>query len=64
MDIAQDFLAGCDHKPSFACLAVAGVVSGRTVTLTNLPWVIDCSSAGKTIRVSAGSLNKRPDSLM
>ncbi len=41
MDIVEDFLAGCEHKPSFACLAVAGVVTGSTVTLTNLPWVID-----------------------
>jgi glucokinase len=40
-DIVEDFLAGCEHKPSFACLAVAGVVAGSTVTLTNLPWVID-----------------------
>lgn len=41
MDIAQDFLAACRHRPSSACLAVAGVVTGRTVSLTNLPWVID-----------------------
>ena len=53
-DIVEDFLAGCEHQPSFACLAVAGVVDGSTVTMTNLPWVIDCQSARKTIWLSAG----------
>jgi glucokinase len=41
-EIAELFLAEIDHVPRVACIAVAGVVSGETAMLTNLPWRVDC----------------------
>ena len=41
-EIIGDFLAELDQVPQFACLAVAGLVSGGRATLTNLPWEINC----------------------
>jgi glucokinase len=41
-EIITLFLGECHHLPQFACIAVAGVVIGERVRLTNLPWAIDC----------------------
>ncbi len=38
------FLAECDHTPTVACLAVAGIITGEHVRMTNLSWRTDCSS--------------------
>ena len=35
------FIADCEHRPQFACIAVAGVVVDGRASLTNLPWGID-----------------------
>jgi len=43
-DVVACFLAECDHIPTVACLAVAGIISGDRVCMTNLPWQADCSS--------------------
>ncbi|GAB6190516.1 glucokinase [Desulfocastanea catecholica] len=40
--ILEDFLAGLEQLPQLACLAVAGLVSGDTARMTNLPWEIGC----------------------
>jgi glucokinase len=40
-EIITLFLENCPNRPQHACIAVAGVVSGERVRLTNLPWVID-----------------------
>ncbi|MDK9707120.1 MAG: glucokinase [Desulforhopalus sp.] len=41
-EVIEDFLSSCRHRPETACIAVAGVVAGDRVQLTNLPWVLDC----------------------
>jgi glucokinase len=41
-EILALFLAEFPHRPQMACIAVAGVVVGDRVQLTNLPWLIDC----------------------
>jgi len=39
--VLGDFLAAGEQRPQAACLALAGVVAGTRVHMTNLPWVID-----------------------
>lgn len=39
--ILDDFLMAGNQRPQAACLALAGVVAGPRVQLTNLPWVVD-----------------------
>jgi len=39
-DIIDAFLADCAVTPTYACIGLAGVVSGGVGTVTNLPWVI------------------------
>ncbi len=41
-EILALFLDEFPHRPQVACVAVAGVVAGDRVQLTNLPWLIDC----------------------
>jgi glucokinase len=41
-EILALFLDEFSHRPQVACIAVAGVVTGDRVQLTNLPWLIDC----------------------
>ncbi len=43
-DVIACFLAECDHTPLAACIAVAGIISGDQVRMTNLSWQADCSS--------------------
>lgn len=43
-DILAHFFDEFQHRPKMACIAVAGVVAGDRVQLTNLPWLIDCCS--------------------
>ncbi len=45
--ILRQFLDEVPCRPHLACLAVAGVVAGRRVQLTNLPWIIDCRELEK-----------------
>ncbi len=46
-EIITLFLDEYPNKPRRACIAVAGVVGGERVHLTNLPWVIDRRSLEK-----------------
>jgi glucokinase len=46
-EIITLFLEKCPNRPRRACIAVAGVVGGERVHLTNLPWVIDRRSLEK-----------------
>jgi glucokinase len=41
-EITGAFLSECGAAPTLACIAVAGIVKGETVRLTNLPWTVDC----------------------
>ena len=45
--VLEDFLATGDPRPQAACLALAGVVGGSRVRLTNLPWVVDSRSLAR-----------------
>jgi glucokinase len=40
-EIISSFLSEFQYQPQVACVAVAGVVAGNRVKLTNLPWLID-----------------------
>ncbi len=41
-EILTHFLGEFPYRPLVACIAVAGVVTGDRVQLTNLPWLLDC----------------------
>lgn len=41
-EVFAQFLDEFQYRPQVACIAVAGVVTGDRVQLTNLPWLIDC----------------------
>jgi len=55
-EIIGHFFSVLDHPPRFACLAVAGVVSGDLAQLTNLPWKIDCRMLEKRFGFSQAVL--------
>lgn len=40
-EVFEHFLSTCGYRPETACIAVAGVVAGDRVQLTNLPWILD-----------------------
>ena len=40
-EIVAEFLGGVDFECVSACFGIAGPVSGRSVRVTNLPWVVD-----------------------
>ncbi|MBU1565099.1 MAG: glucokinase, partial [Proteobacteria bacterium] len=46
-DLLAQFLDEFQHRAKMACIAVAGVVAGDRVQLTNLPWLIDSDSLKK-----------------
>ncbi|MFH0784168.1 MAG: glucokinase [Pseudomonadota bacterium] len=43
-EIISSFFSEFQYRPQGACIAVAGVVTGNLVKLTNLPWLIDSLS--------------------
>lgn len=46
-DIIGRFLKESGLLPGSACIAVAGVVSGKKAQMTNLPWGVDCDRLEK-----------------
>lgn len=47
-EVIARFIKESELCPQTACIAVAGVVSGRTAQMTNLPWEIDCDKLEKS----------------
>lgn len=45
--LLAQYLEEVGGRPVAACIALAGVVTGERVTLTNLPWIIDSQSVGE-----------------
>lgn len=39
--LLSDYLQTCTMQPKFACIALAGVVTGERVRMTNLSWTFD-----------------------
>jgi glucokinase len=39
--LLNEYLESCGTEPRFACLALAGVVAGERVRMTNLSWMVD-----------------------
>lgn len=57
VEIVAEFLREANvQEVSSACLALAGPVSGRKVTLTNLPWVVDADALALRFNISQVSL--------
>ncbi|MFA5824632.1 MAG: glucokinase [Gallionellaceae bacterium] len=57
VEIVAEFLREADVQDiSAACLALAGPVSGRKVTLTNLPWVVDADALALRFDIARVSL--------
>lgn len=50
-EILRDFLQDGPAEIRKACLAVAGPVLGETARVTNLPWVLECSSLAAAYRI-------------
>ena len=46
-EIISHFLSETNQFPEIACIAVAGIVTGKRAKLTNLLWEIDCSRLEK-----------------
>lgn len=56
-EIVAEFLREANvQEVSSACLALAGPVSGRKVTLTNLPWVVDADALALRFDISRVAL--------
>ncbi len=56
-EIVAEFLREANvQEISSACLALAGPVSGRKVTLTNLPWVVDADALSLRFNIPTISL--------
>jgi glucokinase len=57
IEIVAEFLREANvQEVSSACLALAGPVSGRKVTLTNLPWVVDADALSLRFNIPRISL--------
>ncbi|KAF0204303.1 MAG: hypothetical protein FD173_1596 [Gallionellaceae bacterium] len=57
VEIVAEFLHEANVQAvSAACLALAGPVSGRKVTLTNLPWVVDADALAVRFNIPCVSL--------
>ncbi len=41
LELVDSFLASSNYVPTVGCLAVAGIVRGNCVQMTNLPWKVD-----------------------
>ncbi len=46
-EVIARFVKESELMPQTACIAVAGVVSGRTAQMTNLPWEMNCDQLEK-----------------
>lgn len=57
VEIVAEFLREANvQEVSSSCLALAGPVSGRKVTLTNLPWVVDADALSLRFNIPRVSL--------
>ena len=56
-EIVAEFLREANvQEVASACLALAGPVAGRKVTLTNLPWIVDADALAAKFRISSVTL--------